>query len=186
MVQNENIKLREAIENTFQVTLNYASHEMCIGKEAFKGWKTPILSQPYTLCGFDAAKHDKYINLLERGMRHVSVPGTTPYLDNCDNLKQSFAELQKENRFHALWFGDTLAGICYSDGGEIDRLAVDEKHRFKGLGYYLLYNALQNAFLYIDGNICLYVVDQNPQAFEFYKRCGIQVTGHSARYSISK
>lgn len=94
--------------------------------------------------------------------------------------------MDKQNRFHSLWYGEALAGICFSDGGEVDTLMVDVNYRNKGLGYYLLFVALQNAFLHRDGDICLYVVDHNPNAYEFYKRTGMRVTGHSARYFINR
>lgn len=184
--RNENIKLRKIIEDTFSVSLNYASHEMSVTKKEITSWEIPELPGGYNVCGFEERHHGNYIDLLEKAMAHVSQPGTTPYRDGYEFLKTHFTELGKENRFHALWFGGELAGLCYSDGGEIDHLAVDEQHRRKGLGYYLLYTAVKNAFLYREGNICLYVVDQNPSAFEFYKRCGMGVTGHSARYFIEK
>lgn len=184
--KNENKNLRRIIEDTFDVELNYASHEMCISKAQFKDLKSPTLPSLYRVCGFDATRHDEYINLLEQGMKHVSQAGTTPYLDRSDSLKLHFAERQRENRFHAIWCSNIFVGICYSDGGEIDTLVVNENHRCKGIGYYLLYIALQNAFIYHDGDICLYVVDHNRDAFEFYKRCGMRVTGHSARYFIDR
>lgn len=79
--KNENRNLRGLIETVFHVSLNYASREMCVSKEEFKAWRTLALPLSYELCGFDSTRHDEYVSLLERGMRHVSYPGTTPYLD---------------------------------------------------------------------------------------------------------
>lgn len=184
--RNENHRLKRIIENTFHVEPDYAAHEMSVSKPEFQTWKAPTLPPSYKLSGFYKDHHDEYINLLEEAMCHVSRPGTTPYLDRSDSMKTHFPELQRENRFHALWYEDTLVGICYSESGEISTLAVRENHRGKGLGYCLLYKALENAFIYRDTDICLYVVDHNPGAFQFYKRCNMRVTGHSTRYIIVK
>ncbi len=184
--KNENTNLRRIIENTFQVSLDYASHEMSISKIGFSAWKAPYLPLPYHICSYDASRHDEYIQLLEQAMRHVSPPGTTPYLNRSESLKSFFTTLDQEKRFHAMIADTALVGVCYSEGGEINTLAIDQQHRGKGLGYALLYTAIQNAFSYREGDICLYVVDHNPGAFEFYKRCGMSEAGHSARYFIDR
>lgn len=184
--RNENEKLRKLISNEFKVPLNYASREMSVAKNEFLEWGTPTLPQGFTLNGYNIARHESYINLLERAMSHITRPNTTPYLDRSEHLKERFISLDKENRFHALWYSEAPVGICFSCGGEIDTLAVDENYRRQGLGYYLLFVALQNAFLYREGDMCLYVVDRNPNAYEFYMRTGMRVTGHSARYYISR
>ena len=76
--RNENEKLRKLISDAFNVSLNYASREMSVAKNEFQGWHTPTLLQGFTLNGYVIAKHESYINLLEKAMSHVTPQNTTP------------------------------------------------------------------------------------------------------------
>lgn len=182
--RQENVKLIALLWEMYQVKPDYASYEMCISKKEFQKWTIPSISSDYFLSGFDADHHMEYIDFLEQSMRHVTKKGTHPYLDNAKHLKEYFTELSTINCFHALWKHNKLVGICYTDGRELDTLAVDERERGKGFGYYLLYNGLQNAFQNNDSDVCLYVVDSNNNAFEFYQHCGMHCSAHGVRVCI--
>ena len=89
----------------------------------------------------------------------------------------------RDHRFDPdLWFlavaGETLVGVClsfaYPEQGWVRQLAVDENWRHKGLGTALLHHAFgvfhgqghDRAGLAVDG--------ENPNAYAFYQRVGMQ------------
>lgn len=183
--RNENAKLRATVEATFRVKPNYESREMRVSKAEFAAWKAPRLPAGMEIAGYDPARLTDYLLLLERAMAHVIAPGTTPFLDGRDHFSREFPEHAAQNRFHALLAEDALAGVCFSGGGEIDTLALDEAYRRRGAGYALLHAALAGAFENRDGDMCLYVVDQNTNALGFYRHIGMRETGHCARYFIT-
>ncbi len=184
--RSENARLRAAVENAFRVKSDYGSREMSVSRAEFAAWKAPRLPAGMEIAGYDPARLTDYLLLLERAMAHVIAPGTTPFLDGREQFSREFPERAAQNRFHALWAEDALAGVCFSGGGEIDTLALDEAYRRRGAGYALLHAALAGAFGNRDGDMCLYVVDQNTNALGFYRHTGMRETGHSARYFIAR
>ena len=184
--RNENAKLRAAVEAMFRVKPNYESREMSVSKAEFAVWKAPRLPAGIEIAGYDPARLTDYLLLLERAMAHMIAPGATPFLDGREHFSREFPECAAQNRFHALWAADALAGVCFSGGGEIDTLALDEAYRRRGAGYALLHAALAGAFGNRNGDMCLYVVDQNTNALGFYRHTGMRETGHCARYFITR
>lgn len=184
--RNENARLRRAIEAMFQVKPNYESREMSVSKAEFADWKPPRLPKPMRIEGYDPNLLGDYLQLLERAMAHLIPPGTTPYLDARDYYEREFAKIAPENRFHALWADGALAGVCFSWGGEVSTLALDAAHRRRGAGYALLHAGIAGAFGNRDGDLCLYVVDQNPDALGFYRHVSMRETGHCARYLVKR
>ena len=158
---------------------------MSVSKAEFADWKQPRLPGGMEIAGYDPALLTDYLRLLERAMAHVIAPGTTPYLAARNDFAVEFPELAAQNRFHALWAEGALAGACFSRGGELDTIALDEKFRGRGAGYALLHAGLAGAFGNWDGDMRLFVVDQNPGALGFYRHETMRETGHSARYFIT-
>jgi GNAT superfamily N-acetyltransferase len=181
--RNENARLRDVIEAEFHVKPNYMSREMSVSKAEFARWKEPYLPADMKIAGFDPALLTDYLLLLERAMAHVIEPGTTPYLGDRAFYSREFPALAAQNRFHALWAEDELAGACFSRDGELDTIALDENFRGRGAGYTLLHAGLAGAFGRWDGDMRLYVVDQNP-ALGFYRHINMRETGHCARYFV--
>lgn len=180
--RSENDTVRKLIEQVTRVQPNYGSFELSVRSLEFAAWNAPILSNGYSARRYEPCRHTEYIRLLEEAMAHVSAPNTTPYWDQTDQLKKRFLQLEEAGRFHALWQGDRLAGLCYSDGAEVDTLAVGSCFRRQGLGYFLLLQALCDVFAAGEEQARLYVVDQNPDALAFYQKSGMQITAHSVRY----
>jgi GNAT superfamily N-acetyltransferase len=183
-LRNENIRLRAVVEAAFHTKSDYQSREMSVSKVEFTNWKEPHLLAGMRIAGYDPALLTDYLLLLERAMAHVIAPGTTPYLDARNDFAIGIPELAAQNRFHALWAEDVLAGVCFSRGRELDTIALNEPYRRRGGGYALLHAGLAGAFENVDGDIRLYVVDENAKALGFYRHIGMRETGHSARYTV--
>lgn len=183
-LRNENANLRAVIEDAFHAKPDYESREMSVSKAQFANWSQPRLPAGMRIAGYDPALLKEYLALLERAMAHVIAPGTTPYLDSRDSFADEFPEIAARNRFHALWAEGALAGVCFSRDRELDTIALDKPYRRRGAGYALLHAGLAGAFGRMDGDIRLYVVDQNAEALGFYRHIGMRETGHCARYQV--
>lgn len=183
--RSENANLRIVVEDAFQARSDYGSREMRVSKADFSDWKEPRLPADMGIAGYDPALLMDYLRLLERAMAHVIAPGTTPFVDGRNGFAREFPVLAARKRFHSLWAEGALAGVCFSRDGELDTIALDEKFRRRGAGYALLHAGLAGAFGNRDGDVCLYVVDQNTNALGFYRHVGMRETGHSARYLVT-
>ncbi len=184
-VRHENVRLRSVVEAAFGEKADYEAREMSVSKAEFACWKAPQCPADMKIAGYDSALLTAYLALLDRAMAHVIAPGTTPFQDKRAYYADEFPIYASENRFHALWAGNALAGVCYSWGGELSILALDAPHRRRGAGYALLHAGLAGAFGNRDGDICLYVVDSNPNALAFYRHIGMRETGHCALYRLA-
>lgn len=117
----------------------------------------------------------------------------TTYLERAFNLKQLEKELLNINsKFFFIWFNDELAGYLKinindaqsEDMGEtsleVERIYIRSKFQGKGLGKYLINQAINMAIDQNTENIWLGVWEKNQYAVDFYKRMGfVKTEAHS-------
>jgi ribosomal protein S18 acetylase RimI-like enzyme len=179
----ENMQIISLISGVLSTCPSYWAREMSVTHDCFATWKKPVLPVGYQIKGYLCPAHDAYINLLEDSMTY------TPkgyYVKQSDSLRKTWSNSSSKCTFNSIWRGDTVVGMCFGSGLEIQHLAVAGSHRGKGFGYTLLHKTIDKMYQKQrdDDGLCLYVVDSNEGAYEFYLNVGMRVTGHSARFTI--
>ncbi|MFW6273235.1 MAG: GNAT family N-acetyltransferase [bacterium] len=180
--QNKN--LISLISKKFLISPTYRAREMSISKSNFSKWKEPIIPQGYHTRGYSKINHSEYINLLEEAMGHLHQEGEHPYIKRSESLANLWSDTSVRNSFISLWENKNLIAFCHGVGGEVTQLAVGKSYQRKGYGYLLLHNTIKYLYQVSDSLICLYVVDENINAYKFYSGIGMKETGHCARFTL--
>ncbi len=180
----ENTRLVEMIATALDVRPDYAAYELAVTRSEFERWEEPVIGYNYRTSGYSQDEADDYVSILDRSMEHLS---DGYFLDRKAEYAKRWSLNSQDNYFVSLICGSKCVGMCHGWRSEIERLAVDRNHRRKGCGYALLYETLSQMLSNRDDGsaICLYVVESNYAAKEFYVHVGMRTTGHSARFTIS-
>lgn len=129
---------------------------------------------------FERRHLDAYLRLLTDSMRFKIPPHD--YRARRAHYLAEFERLDGARAFEAFWLGETLIGLYWLEGIEIDHLAVSTAHQRQGFGRAILYSAIARVFDTCDtDHALLYAVGWNSQAQAFYLGCGMQA---HARYRV--
>ena len=174
-VGNHNLKLIDFLKSSYQVTadteiFHYDSIEYRIDKKQFNNHciRNLLSSRPY-----DEHYFDNYLMLLNDSMSFFIPPHD--YMACKQKYMREFQEYKTKNTFEAFWKEDTLIGLYWLQGAEIDSIAVSPAFQRQGYGSVVLAHAIQRVFDTNDTTHAkLYSVGWNSKAQFFYQSFGME------------
>ena len=117
------------------------------------------------------------------------------YLERAYNAEQLEKELtHSSSEFYFVYFQDELAGLLKvnmndaqtepmgNDALEIERIYIRSQFQRKGLGQYLINQAMEIAKIHNKKRLWLGVWEKNENALHFYKKIGFVQTGAHSFY----
>ena len=172
---NGNRKIIAYLKEAFHITTerDYASIEFIMRRENFR----PLPNETLEIRPYEKKRLFAYLSMLDRSMTFSEAPNYR--LNAIDNAK-GFAKYAKNNAFEAFWKDGELVGVYWRKGAEINTIAVADKHQRKGYGTIILTRAIEMAFQRTDAPYAyLYAVDWNAKGQSFYRKYGMETSGHS-------
>jgi len=174
---NGNRKIIAFLKEAFHITSkrDYASIEFTMRRENFH----PAPNDALEIRPYEKKRLFAYLNMLDRSMTFIE-PNGPRYRRGIMHYRKHFAALAKDNAFEAFWKNGKLVGLYWRNNAEIDTLAVAAEHQRKGYGTIILTRAIEMVFRRTDKNYAyLYAVDWNEKGQAFYKKYGMEASGHS-------
>ena len=172
---NDNRKIIAYLKEAFHVTQkrDYASIEFIMQRENFH----PTPNETLEVRPYEKKRLFAYLNLLDHSMTFSEAPN---YRLNAIHNAKGFAKYAKDNAFEAFWKDKELVGVYWRKDAEINTLAVAAKHQRRGYGAIILTRAIEMVFKRTDADyVYLYAVDWNEKGQAFYKKYGMEQSGHS-------
>ena len=176
-IWNDNRKIIEHLKEAFHVTQkgshHYASVEFIMRRENFH----PAPDDTLEIRPYEPKRLFAYLNMLDHSMTFSEAP---KYRLNAIHNAKGFAKYAKNNAFEAFWKDGKLVGLYWLKNAEVDTLAVAAGHQRKGYGTIILSRAIEMAFRRTDKDYAyLYAVDWNKKGQSFYRKYGMEASGHS-------
>ena len=174
---NGNRKIIEHLKEAFHINTkrDYASIEFIMRRENFR----PVIDNTLEIRPYEKKRLFAYLSMLDHSMTFAD-PGPT-YRRDFFRHRKRFAELMKNDAFYfeAFWKDGALVGLYWLKNAEVDTLAVAAGQQRKGYGTIILTRALEMAFQHTDKEYAyLYAVDWNAKGQSFYKKYGMEQSGH--------
>ena len=147
------------------------SRELTLTRERFmRSW--PLSAPPgVELTGYDPTMHDQYLDLL-----HQVAPSCLTTVD--------WPARGAQGRFLALFCEDALAGIAGLSDQGVDVLAIQPAFRRRGLGSYLLHQAVAQFFDREEAPCLLCVDDRQVEYLAFLDNLPFVQTAHEAVFRL--
>lgn len=179
-IWNDNRKIIEHLKEAFHVTKKgshyYASIEFIMRRENFR----PVPNETLEVRPYEKKRLFAYLDMLDHSMTFASPPPS--YRRDFFRHRKRFAELENDARFYfeAFWKDSELVGLYWLKNAEIDTLAVAAGQQRRGYGSIILTRAIEMALKRTDADFAyLYAVDWNVKGQSFYKKYGMEQSGHS-------
>jgi len=175
-IRNENRKIIAYLKKEFSLPekQDYASIEFIMRRGNF----CPTANDTLEIRPYERKRLFAYLDMLDHSMTYTSAqPG---FRDAAAHHRRLFARLAKENAFEAFWRDGELIGLYWRNNAEIDVVSVAQGQQRRGYGTIILTRAIEMAFQCTDADYAyLYAVDWNEKGQAFYKKYGMEESGHS-------
>jgi len=185
-IKNDNRIIIAAVKDAFKTVTDgkhdYASIEFIMRRENFtkRDIGSSVDIKPY-----EDGRLDDYLTLLDSAMTFASPPAN--FMGRRERYSKKFKELNDNQSFEAMWAGKNLIGLYWRNRAEIETIAVAPAFERMGYGSLLLSRAIERAFSGTQAAYAyLYVVDWNEKGQAFYKKFGMEKSGHSYGLRIQK
>lgn len=182
---NENKKIIDFLMRRYNAApdpeiFHYESFEYRMPREKFV---PPARQDGLEVKPYEEGRIDAYLKLLNEAMSFF-IPHQD-FLAGKPQYIMEFRRFHESGTFRAFWAADTLAGLYWLEGNEIDTIAISPALQRRGYGGIILSHAIQRVFQLSDsGHAVLYCVGWNHTAQSFYQKFGMELyTRHTVRYT---
>lgn len=183
-VGNQNAEIIDFLLDQYHVvadaeTFHYESVEYRMQKDCF----VPVLRQNELIQKAYEEEHiDEYLELLNGAMNFFIPPHD--FIAHKQKHINDFRRFGEKNTFQAFWKGNTVVGLYWLEGNEIDTIAISGMLQRQGYGRVILSDAIQTVFETSDAPYAvLYCVGWNHPAQTFYQKYGMCLhTRHYVKY----